>query len=390
VIQVDRRGVLRAFGAAATLGVTGALAACGKDPAKSVTTVRLGLLAPKSGPYTSIGVDIYAGFKQYLDSHDNILGGKYPVEVVVANEGTTVDVAREATKSLLSQQVHAIVGVANPAALSGIRDLVEKAKTPLISANGSPADLTSVYYMWRASYVDGQASTALANYLVEEGRYRRAYVLRDGSAQAQAEVDAFRKSFLGGPRTIVDEVRVAGAYANRLVAAGNSGADLLYAALSGDAGWRLVQAYASSSVALPLVGPGTLTESRDVVKLAGQMKDLRPVLTTMNYAANLGNAANKAFAARYSRVTGAEPTTYAVAAYDAAAIVDQALRLMSGDITPLELNRAIASVGEIDSPRGPWAFTTTRTPQQQWYLRKLALSGQVPANMVAKDLATLT
>ena len=66
-----------------------------------------------------------------------------------------------------------------------------------------------------------------------------------------------------------------------------------------------------------------------------------------------------------------------MAAYDSASVLDKALRLMGDDLTPVDLNQAFSLLGQIESPRGIWAFNINRTPQQKWFLRRLRLDGQV-------------
>ena len=78
-----------------------------------------------------------------------------------------------------------------------------------------------------------------------------------------------------------------------------------------------------------------------------------------------------------------------MAAYDSASVLDKALRLTGDDLTPAALNRAFSLLGQMESPRGIWAFNINRTPQQKWFLRRLRLDGQVAANMLDADLAVL-
>lgn len=394
--HVDRRQVLRMFGAAATAGAALAVTGCGGSTASAADgetvsrkRLRVGLVAPKAGPYAAIGADITDGFRQYLDGVGSVLG-RHPVDVTAVDEGATPATARAAVEQLLAKDMHVIVGVANPAALSAVRDLVEKAKVPLLAANGSPADLTSVYYMWRASYADGAASGALGAYLADAGRYRRAYLLTDGTPQGQAEADAFRRSFVGGNRFVVGQASGAGRYAGRVQGAVASGADVIFAGYAGDPAAQLLRAYGATRTGKLLVGPGSLTEARDLAPMVAKLRNVPAVLTAMNYAVNLDNAANRRFSATFARTPGGQPTAYAVAAYDSAAVLDQALRLITDDITAVEINRGISSVGEIDSPRGPWTFTTTRTPQQKWYLRQLVPSGRVMSNLETRELATMS
>ena len=75
---------------------------------------------------------------------------------------------------------------------------------------------------------------------------------------------------------------------------------------------------------------------------------------------------------------------------DSALLLDRALRLTEGSIDPVRLNDALGKLGEIDTPRGSWAFNVERAPQQTWYLRRLRMDGQVAANLVDADLLVLS
>jgi branched-chain amino acid transport system substrate-binding protein len=178
-------------------------------------------------------------------------------------------------------------------------------------------------------------------------------------------------------------------FAQKLQAVGASNADVLYAAFSGDDGFDLLQAYRDSGLDIPLYGPGALTENRNLAKLIDSGRGGMPsnVATVMNYAVDLDNDPNTRFASTYQKQNGVQPTAYAMAAYDSASVINSALRLMGDEVSAFELNRGLGLLGEIQSPRGTWTFTVNRTPQQKWYLRKLRLDGQSPANLVDADLA---
>jgi branched-chain amino acid transport system substrate-binding protein len=394
VSQLDRRQVLRLFGGVAAVGAAGALGACGaEDPPgtperPSGKTIKIGLLAPATGPYLAVGADITQGFKLYLAANGNRLG-RHDVDLVLEDEGGTVASAQDAVDSLIRQGVSAIAGVASPAALTGIRDQVEKKRIPVISASASPSDLTSVFYIWRAAYVDGQASRVLGAHLLERTAFSRVFVLHDDIASMQAEADEFGRAFAGPGRSIVNTLVGSDRLAQKMSAVRASGADALYAAYSGDNGFALVQAYRDSGLTIPLYGPGSLTENRNLGKLmdTGHGGVPRNVSTVMNYAVDLDNPSNTRFASTYQKKNGVLPTAYAMAAYDSASVINSALRLIGDETTAFELNRGLGLIGEIPSPRGTWTFTVNRTPQQKWYLRSLRLDGPEPANLVEADLA---
>ena len=78
-----------------------------------------------------------------------------------------------------------------------------------------------------------------------------------------------------------------------------------------------------------------------------------------------------------------------MSSYDAAAVLEKALRLTGADLSPQSLNTALSSVGALDSPRGAWQFNQSRTPLQRWYLRQVRKDGQVTTNMVLGDIGML-
>jgi branched-chain amino acid transport system substrate-binding protein len=74
---------------------------------------------------------------------------------------------------------------------------------------------------------------------------------------------------------------------------------------------------------------------------------------------------------------------YAVQAYDAAAVLDQALvNGPAGDA----IVEGLKGVGEVDSPRGPWRFTDGHGPDQVYYLRETEEQGGRIVNAIVQPL----
>jgi branched-chain amino acid transport system substrate-binding protein len=109
----------------------------------------------------------------------------------------------------------------------------------------------------------------------------------------------------------------------------------------------------------------------------------------MNYSPDLDNAANRRFVAEYQKTYAMVPSAYAMASYDAAAVLDRALASIGADLTPVSLNAGIGRLGQIESPRGSWQFNQTRNPLQKWYLRQVRMDGSVLSNVLTAELTTL-
>ena len=388
--SLDRRQFLRIFGAVAAVGATGGLTACavdpltaGNEPQLSGLTINIGLVAPKTGPYAKIGDDIVKGFSLFVAGRRGLLG-VHNANLIVVDEGTTVESADQAVKGLLSQNVIAIAGVANPASLPTLANTVQEARIPLVSANAAPSTLTNALFVWRVSSVEGDSGRSLAQYAKVEGS--RVYLLYDETASGRAEAEAFRSAFVDVGGEIVGEAAGTGGLASRLQAARTEEADSIFASYSGPEAAAVIDAYRASGMTVKLLGTGSLTETIDLTKIG----PLPPnVYTSMYYAADLDNAPNRRFVSEYHKVHGVQPSGYAMAAYDSAAVLDKALGLTPATPSGPTLNQAFSLLGQIESPRGTWTFNINRSPQQKWYLRRLHLDGMVPANMLDTDLTVL-
>ncbi|MGN6460759.1 MAG: ABC transporter substrate-binding protein, partial [Pseudolabrys sp.] len=91
-----------------------------------------------------------------------------------------------------------------------------------------------------------------------------------------------------------------------------------------------------------------------------------------NWAPNLDNPQNKAFVAAYEKEYGAVPGGYAMQGYDAALLIDSALKQTKGDTKNKDALRAALMKADFKSPRGPFKFNTNHYPIQDFYQVKVA------------------
>lgn len=385
---LDRRQFLRLLGAAGAAGATGpALAACSNPgpAAAALSPVRVGLIVPQSGANKFVGDELNAGFQLYLKLHHDQLAGR-PVQVSTVDEGANADSGKAAVDRLIKDSVHVLSGVASSVVMSAIRDQVEAAQVPLLGAAASPATLGSVKFIWRTSYVNTDPSTALGQYIGSKTS-QAAYVISDGTPAAQEQVGGFLAAFngvLGHHELAAPPAQVTGGFAAALDTIRTANVRHVFAAFSADGAAAFLKAYRNAGLSAAVYAPGFLTEGTDALQKLGPAA--MGLYTAMNYGPDLDNPANRTFAAQYQRIYGNMPTAYAMASYDAAAVLEKALGYAGPDLSPQSLNAALSAVGELDSPRGSWQFNQSRTPLQRWYLRQVRRDGQVVGNTVLGDL----
>jgi len=401
--QLDRRQALKMLASLGAAGVAApVLSACGGSSLdggsekKAKGTVKIGLLLPQSGVYKSLGDDMTQGFQLYKNLNGGKLGG-YEAQIAFGDEGETGDSGKAAADKLLKQEkVLAISGVVSSAVMGAIKDTVETSQIPLVGSNASPTTLKGVKYIWRTSYVNDEPGIALGKYVADtlSKNGGSCYLIAANYQAGKDEIDGFLRTFQpaggrveGSPVYTQFIPKPTDNYEPQLTAIKNSNAAAVFCFYAGGAAATFVKQYKEFGVNLPLYAPGFLTEGAGLLKAQGAAA--QGIYTAMNYSADLDNPANRKFASEYQKAYNVTPTTYAMASYDAAAVLDKALSLVEGDLTSQSLNLAIGKVGQIDSPRGPWTFNQNRTPLQKWYLRQVKMDGNVLANAMVSELITL-
>jgi branched-chain amino acid transport system substrate-binding protein len=364
-----------------------------RHPPSTADALRIGLVAPRGGPLKVIGEHLVNGFQLYLDQHERRLGG-YPVELLVVDEGETTASGADAIGGLLGKQVLAVVGIANSASLVTARTRIERGQIPVMAANGIPEKLQGATYIWSTSYAEHEPGVALGPYVAGTiGKSAKVAVVAPKSKSGEDAVDGFRNAF--GPKnprltptiwtadTLSPSVPVLAAAAAE-VRSRDAGA--VYCYYAGDAAVTFIRALRSTGSTAKIFGPGLLTDGSVLSQLGDEAAG---IITTGNYSADLNNAVNHRFAAIYRRAHGFAPAAAAVGSYDAAAVIDKAIRAVGVRPTAQDLYFGLDQVGQIESPRGPWQFNIVRTPLQRWYLREVRKDGQVLSNVTVNNLTTL-
>lgn len=164
----------------------------------------------------------------------------------------------------------------------------------------------------------------------------------------------------------------------------------MYTFYAGKAAIDFVKQYAQSDVAdLPLYASGSLTEG-SILQAQGDAGE--GIQSVSNYVSDLDNDANRKFVSDWNAKHDTAPTGYAVASYDAAAVLDMAIGAAAekGEVNSDTINDALGGLGQIESPRGIWAFgKKSHAPVQKWYLREVRKDGKQLSNVTVQDLATL-
>ncbi|MGW1230738.1 ABC transporter substrate-binding protein [Streptomyces sp. NPDC001515] len=388
-----RRRLRPAVATALALGLA-AVTGCSGDSGDDAT-VKVGLVASLSGTYEPVGTELRAGFELYLSTHDNKLGGR-KVKLVVADEGDGPPTAvPAATKLVKKDKVDVLTGLVSGGSVNAVLPLVTQAKIPFLGSNARPP-VKDIEYVWTTSFLSDEPGRAIAPY-VKKTVDGPVYAIGPDYQGGYDELRGFTEEFKriggklanpGGKTTWTPFPKTTN-FMPYFAEIAKTDAKAVYCFYAGKAAIDFAKQYAQSDIAdLPLY-TAFVTEGSVLQAQGAAAKDIYSVL---NYAADLDNAANRKFAADWTAEHDTQPTTYAMASYDAAAVLDKAVAnaAKKGEVTPKTINEAIADLGQIDSPRGAWEFgDKAHSPVQTWYLRQVRQDGGQLANVMVQDLATL-
>jgi branched-chain amino acid transport system substrate-binding protein len=133
-------------------------------------------------------------------------------------------------------------------------------------------------------------------------------------------------------------------------------------------GINFIKQYAAAGLAkdVPLFGPG-FSADEDVIKAVGEA--MVGMTNASQWAHDLPVAENRKFVADFEREYGRLPSLYASQGYDAALLIDSAVRKVGGKLEDKEALRRALAAAEFKSVRGPFRFNTNQYPVQDYYLR---------------------
>jgi branched-chain amino acid transport system substrate-binding protein len=347
----------------------------------------VGLVASLTGAYQAVGEDTRDGFALYLDTHGHRLGG-HPVDVAVVDEADGDASAIGAAKALAQRDdVVAVTGATNAETVTALLPILQGRGAALISSNARPT-LTDTRNIWSTSFLPDEPGRAVADY-IRANVDGPVWTMASDNQSGHADLSGFVSAFASADGRLANQnqqpLYTSGttSFLPLLTQAKVSGARAVYAYFAGADAATFVQQYAQSDARdLPLFGAGPLTEGR---VLAAEGRAAIGVRTVLNYAPDLDNPTNRAFVDAWRAKHNSPPTTYAMASWDAALLLDKALAAVT-DVSAAAVNEAISHLGQIDSPRGIWQFSDKHSPVQKWYLRRVQPDGRTLANSLVQDL----
>ncbi|GGT21055.1 ABC transporter substrate-binding protein [Nonomuraea spiralis] len=321
--------------------------------------VRVGAIISQTGVYATLGDDMETAMQLYLDDHGGLLGGR-PARLVVADDASSPEIGAEQARKLIDGGADVLTGlIASPVAVSVVKEAA--GDIPVVIANAG-ADQLGGPGVFRVSYTNRAHGYAAGRYAAEHYAGQDVALMASDYSAGVETLDGFAEGYGAGPLKRILTPFGGQADLEPYLARIPRGARLLYAFYAGGEAIAFVKAFKRFGDArIKLLACQNLADE-DVLRAVG--RDAEGMVSVGLWSPALENPDNAAFVARWRARTGRNPSAVALQSWDAMRLVDRAAAA-GGDLT-----RALAGVGELDGPRGPFKLDAAHDPVQNWYVRQ--------------------
>lgn len=355
----------------ATLLLVGAVHAAEPKP------VKVGMLTTLSGPGAALGADIRDGFKLAVKQLDGKFGG-LPVELIVVDDQQKPDVAQRATGKLLKKdKVDFMTGIVFSHIMLAVGQPIFKSKTFYVSANAGPSQYAGEQcnpYFFNVASQNDNLHEAVGKY-VQDKRFKKVVLVAPDYAGGKDALAGFKRFYQGQVGAEIHTQLGQLDYAAELAQIRALKPDAVYFFLPGGMAINFVKQFVAAGLSAnsQLFAPG-FSADEDVISAVGA--PMLGMFNSAHWAHDLDSAENKRFVADFQQNFGRLPSLYAAQGYDAALLIDAAVRDVKGRLGDKEALRRALEAKRFKSVRGDFKFNTNHYPVQNYYLRVIGRDAQ--------------
>ena len=339
--------------------------------------VKIGFVSTLSGPSSALGVDIRDGFQLAVKLNGGKLGG-LPAEVLISDDQFKPDVARQLfERNIKRDKVDFMTGVVfSNIMLAALPEALDN-KVIYISPNAAPSSMAGkdCNPLFFAVSWPNDAYHEAAGALANQRAVKSVYLLAPNYQAGKDSLAGFKRTFKG--QVVGESYTKLGQldYAAELAEIRAAKPQVLYIFLPGGMGINFIKQFVSAGLGkeTQLLLPG-FSADQDVIGPVGP--SMAGLFNTAHWSPDFNNPANIRFVAEFRKEYKRTPTLYASQGYDAALLINAAVRDTKGNLADKEALRKALRSARFESVRGPFKFNNNQYPIQNYFVRVVGSDGQ--------------
>jgi len=369
---------IRTIALACALAATGGIA--------SAQSLKIGFIGTMSGPAGALGQDQYDAFMLAVQELGGKLGGT-TVEVIKEDDQLKADLGVELAKKLIEKdKVPIITGVTFSNVMMAIHKPITDAGVFLIGSNAGPTPVTGKGcspMFFSTSWNNDALHEPMGAYAQSQG-YKRVYLMAPNYQAGKDALSGFKIQYKGKP---LDEVYTQvnqPDYSAEIAQLQAANPDAVYVFYPGGMGVNFVKQYQQAGLLgkIPLMSTSTVDGST----LPALKEIAVGAITGSPYSPDLDNPENKKFVEDFQKKFNRVPSLYAAQSYDAAKLLDSALKKTGGKVDNKEAFRTALKAADFKSVAGPFKFNNNQFPIRNFYRVDVAKNAAGQAAFTAKGV----
>ncbi len=345
--------------------------------AMAADKVKVGFVSTLSGPSSALGIDIRDGFLLAVKLNGGKLGG-LPAEVLISDDQFKPDVARQLfERNIKRDKVDFMTGVVfSNIMLAALPEALDN-KVIYISPNAAPSSMAGkdCNPLFFAVSWPNDAYHEAAGAFANQRNINSVYLLAPNYQAGKDSLAGFKRTFKG--QVVGENYTKLGQldYAAELAEIRVAKPQVLYIFLPGGMGINFIKQFVSAGLGKEtmLLLPG-FSADQDVINPVGA--SMAGLFNTAHWSPDFNNPANLKFMAEFRKEYKRVPTLYASQGYDAAQLINAAVRDTKGKLDNQDALRKALRSARFESVRGPFKFNTNQYPIQNYYVRTVGSDGQ--------------
>src|SRR5260370_914606 len=170
--------------------------------------IRIGMLAVKTGPLASGGIDMELAMTMFLKERENTLAGR-KVELIVADTAGVPATARTKAQELIEKNnIHCIIGPLAAFEALAIADYLTEKEIPTLGV-AAAEDMTQRHpspWFVRLTSTSAQCAYPLADYSAKELKYKKIVTIADDFAYGHEMSAGFQRAFEDNGGKIIQKI----------------------------------------------------------------------------------------------------------------------------------------------------------------------------------------
>ena len=360
--------------------------------AQNNESIRVGLLAAKTGPLASGGIDMDLALTMFLKERGNVLAGR-KVELIVADTAGVPATARTKAQELIEKNnVHCVIGPLAAFEALAIADYLAEKEIPTLGVSAAE-DMTqrhpSPWYV-RLTSTSAQCAYPLAEYAAKELKYKKVVTIADDFAYGHEMCAGFQRAFEDNGGKIIQRIFTPlatpdyGSYVAQV-----KSADAIFLGTAGSNGFRFLRQFVEYGLKDKIAVIGGMTALDESV-LRNMGDEALGILTTSWYSAELDNPLNKVFAPAFRKQFKYDPGYYAASTYLSGEVLEAALTTTRGQVADKKALMAAIHNCNAQTIRGQIKFDEFGNVIGNVYIRKVNKNDGRLVNSVVKSYPDVT